>query len=169
MLSPVPAETTVPSDSNEAEEDATETAEVKEATRAAGAEDTADAVGAAGAVIRAAGLAGDSMPLAALPTASPGLATLGSRTGRPSAAAATSGSHCPVAGEKYPVPEASPRSVTGSPPVSRQVSQSCGSSTPATRRALSGSCSASQRSLVTVNDAIGTLRSPRPTTGRRQA
>ena len=40
---------------------------------------------------------------------------------------------------------------------SRQVSQSCGSMTRATRAAFSGSCSASQRSLVTVNDALGTL------------
>ena len=65
------------------------------------------------------------------------------------------------------MPEASPRSVTGSsagspaaagpPPASRQVSQSCGSSTRRTRRALSGSFSASQRSLVTVNDIVGTL------------
>ena len=40
---------------------------------------------------------------------------------------------------------------------SRQVSQSCGSMTRATRAAFSGSCSASQRSLVTVNEALGTL------------
>ena len=42
-------------------------------------------------------------------------------------------------------------------PASRQVSQSCGRQTAAVRRAASGSCSASQRSLVTVNDATGTL------------
>jgi hypothetical protein len=36
------------------------------------------------------------------------------------------------------------------------VSQSCGSSTEATRRAAAGSCSASQRSLVTVKLATGT-------------
>jgi len=40
---------------------------------------------------------------------------------------------------------------------SRQVSQSCGSSTAAARAALAGSCRASQRSLVTVNEAVGTL------------
>src|SRR5262249_20807045 len=39
----------------------------------------------------------------------------------------------------------------------RQVSQSCGSMTRATRRALTGSCCTSQRSLVTVKDALGTL------------
>ena len=51
----------------------------------------------------------------------------------------------------------SPRSVTGSPsPVSRQVTQSWGSNTEATRPARSGSCSASQRSLVTVKLATGT-------------
>ena len=44
----------------------------------------------------------------------------------------------------------------GPPPASRQVSQSCGSSTWLTRAACSGSCSASQRSLVTVNDIVGT-------------
>ena len=71
------------------------------------------------------------------------------------------------------MPEASPRSVAGSaaptapdppldpplgpPPASRQVSQSCGSMTRAVLAAASGSCSASQRSLVTVNEAVGTL------------
>ena len=59
---------------------------------------------------------------------------------------------------KYPVPDASPRSVAGSDrrPPSCQVSQSCGSSTAAVRAAFSGSARASQRSLVTVNDAGGT-------------
>ena len=42
------------------------------------------------------------------------------------------------------------------PPASIQVSQSCGSSTAAVRAAFSGSFSAIQRSLVTVNDAAGT-------------
>ncbi len=42
------------------------------------------------------------------------------------------------------------------PPARRQVNQSCGSATAATRRALSGSASASHRSFVTVNDACGT-------------
>ena len=62
------------------------------------------------------------------------------------------------------MPDASPRSVVGSsaapppgpPPASRQVSQSCGSTTRCTRAALAGSFSASQRSLVTVNDIVGT-------------
>ncbi len=44
----------------------------------------------------------------------------------------------------------------GPPPASRQVSQSCGSSTRRTRAALAGSFSASQRSLVTVKDIVGT-------------
>ena len=62
------------------------------------------------------------------------------------------------------MPEASPRSVTGpaAAPVfslrpSCQVSQSCGSMTLLVRAALAGSCSAIQRSLVTVKDAVGTL------------
>ena len=57
------------------------------------------------------------------------------------------------------MPEASPRSVAGScaRSPSRQVSQSCGSITRAVLAAASGSCSASQRSLVTVNEAVGTL------------
>ncbi len=57
------------------------------------------------------------------------------------------------------MPEASPRSVVGSwaRSASRQVSQSCGSITREVRAAASGSCSASQRSLVTVNEAVGTL------------
>jgi len=57
------------------------------------------------------------------------------------------------------VPDASPRSVTGIPagPPSCQVSQSCGSSTRSVRAAAEGSCVASQRSLVTVNEAVGTL------------
>ena len=65
------------------------------------------------------------------------------------------------------MPEASPRSVTGSPSgmafvpgrpkPRRQVSQSCGSTTRCSRRADSGSRSAIQRSLVTVNDTAGTL------------
>ena len=41
-------------------------------------------------------------------------------------------------------------------PESLQVSQSCGRQTAATRAAFAGSCSASQRSLVMVNDATGT-------------
>ena len=55
------------------------------------------------------------------------------------------------------MPEASPRSVTGSSAPSRQVSQSCGSTTRCSRRADSGSRSASQRSLVTVKETAGTL------------
>ena len=43
------------------------------------------------------------------------------------------------------------------PPASCQVSQSCGRQTAAARAIESGSCSASQRSLVTVKDATGTL------------
>ena len=121
--------------------------------------------------------ADSAAPAAVRPTTSDGPASRGSPTGRPSAASACPGSHWPVAGEKYPVPEASPRSVAGSaasaarrpplrpsrcpplgpPPASRQVSQSCGSMTRAVLAAASGSCSASQRSLVTVNDAVGTL------------
>ena len=58
------------------------------------------------------------------------------------------------------MPLASPRSVTRAPrsalPVSCQVSQSCGRHTASVRAALSGSCSASQRSLLTVNAASGT-------------
>src|ERR1019366_4215122 len=46
-------------------------------------------------------------------TAKAGPAILGSRGRWPRAAATTSGSQLPVAGEKYPVPEASPRSVAG--------------------------------------------------------
>ena len=48
------------------------------------------------------------------PAAAAGSATRGSRIWCPIASAATSGSQTPSAGEKYPVPEASPRSVTGS-------------------------------------------------------
>ncbi len=55
------------------------------------------------------------------------------------------------------MPEASPRSVTGSSAPSRQVSQSCGSTTRLSRRADSGSRSAIQRSLVTVKETAGTL------------
>ena len=57
------------------------------------------------------------------------------------------------------MPDASPRSVVGScaRSPSRQVSQSCGSITCAVLAAASGSFSASQRSLVTVNEAVGTL------------
>jgi hypothetical protein len=44
-----------------------------------------------------------------------------------------------------------------SPLRSRQVSQSCGRHTAAVAAALSFSWSASQRSLVTVNEATGTL------------
>src|SRR5664280_1238589 len=58
------------------------------------------------------------------------------------------------------VPLASPRSVLSAAksdaPASCQVSQSWGRHTAAVRAACSGSCSASQRSLVTVNDATGT-------------
>src|SRR5262249_8718132 len=83
----------------------------------------------------------------------------------PIAPAATSGSQAPSAGEKYPVPDASPRSVTGSlssrgPASSSQVRKSCGSITRYTRAAWPGSCSASQRSLVPVNHAF------RPVPGR---
>ena len=48
---------------------------------------------------------------------------------------------------------------------SRQVSQSCGSRRWATRAASAGSCSASQRSLVTVNEALGRPRLLRPPAG----
>src|SRR5215470_7388402 len=101
-------------------------------------------------------------PRAVSPTASAGRASRGSRTWWPSASAATSGSQALSAGEKYPVPDASPRSLTGSsescgPAVSSQVRKSCGSITRFTWAALSGSCPASQRSLVTVNEAFGTL------------
>ena len=61
------------------------------------------------------------------------------------------------------MPDASPRSVVAAAaglPASRQVSQSCGSSTASVRAALAGSCSASQRSLVTVKEAVGTLPGP---------
>ena len=56
------------------------------------------------------------------------------------------------------MPEASPRSVTGSAaaPVRRQVSQSWGRTTRSTCSAWSGSHRASQRSLVTVKLATGT-------------
>ena len=58
------------------------------------------------------------------------------------------------------MPLASPRSVrSASSPddaFRRQVSQSWGRHTAVVRAAFSGSCSASQRSLVTVNDATGT-------------
>ena len=47
-------------------------------------------------------------------------------------------------------------SPTGPYPRSRQVSQSCGRATAATRAAASGSASRSQRSFVAVNDATGT-------------
>jgi hypothetical protein len=124
--------------------------------------------------------AATTAPHAVSPTASAGRATLGSSAAWPSAADTTSGSHCPAASEKYPVPEASPRSVTmsggcpgpargplsGCPaarsrspraPRSRQVSQSWGSMTATVAAACCGSCSASQRSLVTVKEAVGTL------------
>ena len=65
---------------------------------------------------------------------------------------------------KYPVPEASERSVTSSSndvaPESLQVSQSCGRQTAAMRAAASGSWSASHRSLVIVSEATGTLPTP---------
>ena len=59
------------------------------------------------------------------------------------------------------MPEASPWSVVicarePGPPANIQVNQSCGNSTAEVRAALSGSCWAIQRSLVTVNDAAGT-------------
>ena len=166
MLSPVPAATTVPSRSTVAAEaagrsdaDVVAGAGVAGAgvagAGAAGAARDAGAGAARDAGAGAAGVAGDAAAGAA--TISAGAATLGRPTGWPRAAVAMPGSHSPAAGEKYPVPDASPRSVTGSPPPSRQVSQSCGSSTAATRAALAGSCSASQRSFVTVNDAVGTL------------
>ena len=49
------------------------------------------------------------------------------------------------------------RSPAGPKPRSRQVSQSWGSATAATRAAFSGSASRSQRSLVTVKEATGTM------------
>jgi hypothetical protein len=68
-----------------------------------------------------------------------------------------------VCGFQYEVPLASDRSVVssvksalpGPKPRRRQVSQSCGSATAATRAAFSGSASRSQRSFVAVNDATG--------------
>ncbi len=54
------------------------------------------------------------------------------------------------------MPEASPRSVTRCP-VSRNVSQSCGSMTAAVWRRVSGSQRRNQRSLVTVKAGRGTL------------
>ena len=48
------------------------------------------------------------------------------------------------------------RLAAGPKPRRRQVSQSCGSATAATRAAFSGSWSRSQRSFVIVNDATGT-------------
>ncbi len=96
--------------------------------------------------------------------ASAGPSTRGRAASCPSAAVRMSRRYSPVAGEKYPVPEASPRSVTraSSPgaPASIQVSQSCGRHTAATRAAASGSCSASQASLDTVNEATGTDPTP---------
>ena len=64
--------------------------------------------------------------------------------------------YSPAAGDQYPVPEASPRSVAKRP-VSRQVSQSWGRSTFANRAQCSGSLRCSHDSLVIVNAATGTL------------
>ena len=94
------------------------------------------------------------------PTISAGRATRGSAGSWPSAAAATSGSQRPGRGE---VAGAGRVAAVGDrvggaaarEGASREVSQSCGSSTRADPAALSGSWSASQRSLVTVNEALG--------------
>ena len=78
----------------------------------------------------------------------------------PARALSKSGRYVPVAGDQYPVPLASLRSVANDPPsvapANFQVSQSCGRQTAAVRAAFAGSCSASHRSLVTVNEATGT-------------
>src|SRR5690606_39796426 len=77
---------------------------------------------------------------------------------RPKASLSRSRRYAPVAADQYPVPLASDRSVNGAPvaPPNRQVSQSCGRQTVAVAAAWSGSCRASQRSLVMVNEATGT-------------
>ena len=106
-------------------------------------------------------------PQAVSPTVSPGCATRGSRSGCPTAASARSGSQVPAGVAKYPVPDASPRSVTmpgvaPSPPglaaaaASRSASRAAAARRPRARR-WPARGSASQRSLVTVNDAVGTL------------
>src|SRR6185312_2044494 len=79
----------------------------------------------------------------------------------PKARASTSGRYSPDDGDQYPVPLASLRSVVSAVrsvlPASRQVSQSWGKQTAAVRFAFSGSLRASQRSLVIVKLATGTV------------
>ena len=72
---------------------------------------------------------------------------------------------------RRPVPGAARVAAVGgdrrmsSEPDRRQVSQSCGRHTAAVRPALAGSSSASQRSLVTVNEATARLRRLAPALG----
>ena len=62
----------------------------------------------------------------------------------------------PVAGSAG-VPAVGPQASSAGSPRRRQVNQSCGRHTAAVPAAAAGSCSASQRNFVTVNDATGTM------------
>ena len=106
--------------------------------------------------------AATSIPCPVRPAGSVGPRTLGTPSERPNARSRMSMRYSPLAGDQYPVPDASPRSVAVScfpprPPRSCHVSQSCGNRTCSAALASSGSCSAVQRSLVTVKLATGTL------------
>ena len=93
---------------------------------------------------------------------SPGRATRGQqRASAPKAqleqvAAVVAGLGRPVAGAAGVAAVGGERRQAVGAAASRQVSQSWGRQTAAVRAALSGSCSASQRSLVTVKEATGT-------------
>ena len=104
-----------------------------------------------------------AMPDAVRPTTSAGVATRGTARSTPSVAWwSRSGRYSRVPADQYPVPDASPASVVHplrSPPSAarmRPVSQSWGSTHVRARARLSGSCRATQRSLLTVVAATGT-------------
>ena len=88
-------------------------------------------------------------PLVASPAGRLAASTTGTRGSWPNASLSKSGRYVPVAGDQYPVPLASLRSVANDPPsvapANFQVSQSCGRQTAAVRAAFAGSSSASHR------------------------
>ncbi len=96
--------------------------------------------------------------LSPVPVATSGPSTGGSAAAQSrsrSTISSRSNRYSPVAGDQYPVPDASPRSVPYSPP-RRHASQSCGSITRSMRANTSGAVRWSHESFVIVNAATGT-------------
>ena len=104
-----------------------------------------------------------TIPSAVVPATSYGPRTSGTPSSRPNARVSRSTRYEPLDGAQYPVPDASPRSVTRrTPAVDPEpticaVSQSWGRTTSWVRSARSGSCSANQRSFAMVMLASGTV------------